>query len=152
MRRRKFIAGLCGAAAWPVAARAQQAERVRRIGVLMGSAATDTQGQSYLAAFIQGLRQAGWIEGRNLRIDVRWNPGEADLAQLYAAQLIGLVPDVILVGNTINLAAVRQSTNTVPVVFTQVADPVTQGFVPNVRQPGGMITGFSLLEFSLGGK
>jgi putative ABC transport system substrate-binding protein len=151
MHRRAFITLLGGAAAWPIAATAQ-GERVRRIGVLMSGPATDSATQSYLAAFIQGLRESGWNEGRNVQVDVRWNPGEAGLAQIYAAQLIGLMPDVILVGNTVNLAAIRQATNAVPVVFTQVADPVTQGFVQNVRRPGGMITGFSLLEFSLGGK
>jgi len=152
MRRREFITALGGAAAWPLAARAQQAERMRRVGVLMGGPATDPRAQSYLAAFIQGLRELGWNEGNNLHFEVRWNPGESGLAHIYAAQLIGSMPDVILVGTTINLAAIRQATNAVPVVFTQVADPVTQGFVQNVRQPGGMITGFSLLEFSLSGK
>ena len=153
IHRRAFITLLGGAAAtWPLAAQAQQPDRMRRVGVLMGGPATDSAPQSYLAAFIQGLRQSGWNEGRNLRVDVRWNPGEAGLAQIYAAQLIGLMPDVILVSNTFNLIAIRQATNAVPVVFTQVADPVTQGFVQNVRHPGGMITGFSLLEFSLGGK
>src|ERR1700752_5000025 len=125
---------------------------MRRIGVLMGHPATDPAAQSYLAAFIQGLRESGWREGRNIHIEVRWNPGGDDLARAYAAQLIALMPDVILVAGTINLVAIRQATNTVPVVFTQVADPVTQGFVQNVRRPGGMITGFSMLEFSLGGK
>jgi putative ABC transport system substrate-binding protein len=150
--RREFITLLGGAAAWPLAARAQQPGRMRRVGVLMGGPATDPATQSYLAAFVQGLHESGWNEGDNLHLDVRWNPGEAGLAQIYAAQLIGSIPDVILVGTTINLAAIRQATNAVPVVFTQIADPVTQGFVQNVRRPGGMITGFSLLEFSLGGK
>ena len=101
MRRREFITLLGGAAAaWPLAARAQQPERVRRIGVLMNGAATATVPQSYLAAFVQGLRQLGWTEGQNLRIDVRWNAGDAALARIYAAQLIGLMPDVILVTTT----------------------------------------------------
>jgi putative ABC transport system substrate-binding protein len=153
MRRRDFITLLgSAAAAWPMAARAQQPDRMRRVGVLMGGPATDSAAQSYLAAFIQRLRESGWNEGRNLQVDVRWNPGDAGLAQIYAAQLIGLMPDVVLVSNTINLIAIRQATNAVPVVFTQVADPVTQGFVQNVRRPGGMITGFSQFEFSLGGK
>jgi putative ABC transport system substrate-binding protein len=153
VRRRDFITLLGGAAAaWPLAVRAQQGERVRHVGVLMGQPANDPLGQSYVAAFIQGLRESGWNEGRNLHLDVRWNPGGAGLAPIYAAQLIGLMPDVILVASTSNLAAIQQATNTTPVVFTQVADPVTQGFVQNVRRPGGMITGFSLLEFSLGGK
>jgi putative tryptophan/tyrosine transport system substrate-binding protein len=152
MRRREFIAGLAGAAAWSRAARAQQAGSVRRVGVLMGYVATETLGQSYLAAFIQGLRQSGWTESQNLRVDVRWNPGDPGLARTYAAQLIGLMPDVILADTTLNLTEIRQATSTVPVVFVEVADPVTQGFVPSVRQPGGIITGLSLLEFSLGGK
>ena len=152
MRRREFITLLGGAAAWPLAARAQQPDRLRRVGVLMNAAATDTEYQSYLAAFLQGLRQLGWIEGQNLRLDVRWNAGDAGLARTYAAQLIGLMPDVILAGSTVNLTVVQQATSTVPVVFVQVADPVTQGFIASVRQPGGNITGFSYLEFSLGGK
>jgi putative ABC transport system substrate-binding protein len=152
MRRREFIAGLGSAAAWPVVARAQPTDRMRRIGVLMSAAATETEFQSNLAAFTRGLRQLGWTEGQNLRIDVRWNAGDAELARIYAAQLIGLMPDVILAASTIGLATIRQATNIVPVVFVQVADPVAQGFIPSLRQPGGNFTGFSLLEFSLGGK
>jgi len=152
MKRREFIAGLGSAAAWPLAARAQQAGGVRRIGVLMSAAATETEFQSNLAAFTRGLRQLGWIEGQNLRIDVRWNAGDAELARTYAAQLIGLMPDVILAASTIGLTTIRQATTTVPVVFVQVADPVAQGFVASVRQPGGNLTGFSLLEFSHGAK
>jgi putative ABC transport system substrate-binding protein len=153
MRRREFIAGLSGAAAaWPLAARAEQGGAMRRIGVLMNAAATETEYQSYLAAFIQGLRQLGWTEGQNLRIDVRWNAGDVGLARTYAAQLIGLMPDVILAAGTINLTVIQQATSTVPIVFVQVADPVAQGFVASVRQPAGNLTGFSLLEFSLGGK
>src|SRR5262245_39910041 len=142
MRRRDFITLITGSAAtWPFAADGQQPDRMRRVGVLMNGPATDSNAQSYLAAFIQGLRESGWNEGRNLEVNVRWNSGEASLAQIYAAQLIGLMPDVILVSSTINLIAIRQATNAVPVVFTQIADPVTQGFVQNVRRPGGMITG-----------
>jgi putative ABC transport system substrate-binding protein len=152
VRRREFIAGLGSAAAWPLTARAQHGERVRRIGVLMSAAATETEFQSNLAAFTRGLHQLGWTEGQNLRIDVRWNAGDAQLPRIYAAQLIGLMPDVILAASTIGLTTIRQATNTVPVVFVQVADPVAQGFVPSLRQPGGNFTGFSLLEFSLGGK
>jgi putative ABC transport system substrate-binding protein len=150
MDRRDFITLLGGAAAWPLAARAQQ--NVRRLGLLMHFPATDLRGHFYVAALVQGLREAGWVEGQNLRIDIRWNPGDRELARTYAAQLIGLLPDVIVVSTTVNLSAIRQATNSVPVVFLAVADPVTQGFVPSVKQPGGMITGFSLLELSLGGK
>ena len=152
MRRREFIAGLGSAAAWPVTAWAQQGAQMRRIGVLMSAAATETEFRSNLAAFTRGLRQLGWIEGQNLQIDVRWNAGDAELARIYAAQLIGLMPDVILVASTIGLTTIRQATSTVPVVFVQVADPVAQGFVGSVRRPSGNITGFSLMEFSLGGK
>jgi putative ABC transport system substrate-binding protein len=152
VRRRDFIAGLGAAAAWPLAARAQQPGGVRRVGVLMNSVATDTEFQSYVAVFIQGLRQLGWVEGQNLRVDVRWNAGNVGLSQTYAAQLLGLMPDVILVASTTNLTAIRQDTNTVPVVFVSVSDPVAQGFVASVRQPGGNITGFSRYEFSIGGK
>jgi putative tryptophan/tyrosine transport system substrate-binding protein len=120
--------------------------------VLMNSVATDTEFQSYVAVFIQGLRQLGWVEGQNLRVDVRWNAGNVGLSQTYAAELMGLMPDVILVASTTNLTAIRQDTNTVPVVFVSVSDPVAQGFVASVRQPGGNITGFSRYEFSIGGK
>jgi putative ABC transport system substrate-binding protein len=105
-----------------------------------------------VAAFIQGLRQLGWIEGQNLRVEVRWSAGNAELARTYAAQLIGLTPDVILAASTTNLTAIRQVTSTVSVVFVSVSDPVAQGFVASVRQPGGNITGFSGYEFSVGGK
>jgi putative tryptophan/tyrosine transport system substrate-binding protein len=153
MRRREFITLLGGAAAaWPLAVRAQQSDRVRRIGVLMNAAETETEYQSYFAAFSQGLRQLGWTEGQNLRIDVRWNAGDAGLARTYATQLIGLTPDVILAMSTVNLTAIKQSTSTVPVVFVQVADPVTQAFVASMREPGGNVTGFSYFEFSLGAK
>jgi putative ABC transport system substrate-binding protein len=153
MRRRAFIALLGGlGAAWPLAARAQQPGRMPRIGVLMNGAATETAPLSYVAAFVQRMRQLGWTEGQNLRIDVRWNAGDAELARTYAAQLIGLMPDVILVGSTTNLTVIRQATNTVPVVFLSVSDPVAQGFVPNLTHPGGNLTGFGSFEFSIGGK
>ena len=152
MRRRQFIVGLGGAAAWPMVARAQQPGQVRRIAVLMNGVATGGQDQSYLAAFIEGMRQLGWTEGQNLRIDVRWNAGDAELSRIYAAQLIGLMPDVVLASSTTNLTVIRQATGTVPVVFVLVSDPVAQGFVASVRQPGGNVTGFSMYEFSIGAK
>jgi putative tryptophan/tyrosine transport system substrate-binding protein len=153
MRRRKFITLLGGAAAtWPLAARAQQGANIRRVGVLMNRAATEADGQSYLAAFKQGLRQLGWIEGQHLRIDVRWNAGDAGLARIYAAQLIGQMPDVILAASTTNLTVIRQATSAVPIVFVLVTDPVAQGFVPSMSRPGGNITGFTNNEFSVGGK
>jgi putative tryptophan/tyrosine transport system substrate-binding protein len=118
----------------------------------MHAAATETEYQSFLAAFIQGLRQLGWIEGQNLRVEVRWNAGNAGLAQTYAAQLIELMPDVILAASTTNLTAIQQATSTMSVVFVSVSDPVAQGFVASARQPGANITGFSGYEFSVGGK
>jgi putative tryptophan/tyrosine transport system substrate-binding protein len=153
VKRREFITLLGGAAiAWPLAARAQQPERVRRIGVLMNAAATDAAAQSYLAAFIQAVRQLGWVEGKNIHVEVRWSAGDAALSRIYAAQLIGLKPDVILTASTTNLIAIQQATSTVPVVFLQVSDPAEQGFVANITRPGGNITGFTMFEFSVGGK
>jgi putative tryptophan/tyrosine transport system substrate-binding protein len=118
----------------------------------LSAAATEVEYQGYLAVFLQELRQLGWSEGQNLQIEVRWNAGDAVLSQTYAEQLVGLMPDVIVTGSTVNLAAVQHATNTIPIVFVQVAGPVTQGFVSNMQQPGGNTTGFSLFEFSLGGK
>jgi putative tryptophan/tyrosine transport system substrate-binding protein len=152
IRRREFIAGLGSAAAWPVVARAQQAEQVRRVGVLMNGAATEAIGQARVAGLVQELRQLGWTEGRNLRVDVRWNGGDAQLARIYAAQLIGLMPDLILASSTTNLTVIRRATSTIPVVFISVTDPVAQGFVASVTKPGGNITGFAFTEFSIAGK
>ena len=151
MRRREFIAGLGGAAAWPLAARAQQTQ-VRRIGVLLNGTAVESASQAELAAFVQGLRQLGWIDGQNVRMEVRWSGPDPTLGRIYAAQLIGLMPDVILVAATRNLKAVREATSIVPGVFVRVSDPVVQGFVADLRRPGGNITGFSSYEFSIGGK
>jgi putative ABC transport system substrate-binding protein len=153
MKRREFITLLGGAAAaWPLGVRAQPRDRVRHVGVLMNGAATEAALQSNLAALVQGLRQLGWVEGQNLHIDLRWSAGDASLARIYAAQLIGLTPDVIVASTTTNLIAIRQATSTVPVVFLSVSDPVEQGFVANVAKPGGNLTGFSAFEFSIGGK
>jgi putative tryptophan/tyrosine transport system substrate-binding protein len=152
MRRREFIAGLASAAAWPLVARAQQPERMRRIGVLMSGVATNSRLQSYLTAFVEALRQLGWNEGQNARIDVRWSAGDADLARTYAAQLIGLTPDVILSISTTNLNVIREATSTLPIVFVAVTDPVVQGFVASMARPGGNLTGFTPFEFSIGGK
>src|SRR5262245_13284923 len=151
MRRREFFTLLGGVSTWPLAARAQSGQQ-RRVGVLMNGVATDTELQSHVAAFMQELRQLGWLEGQNLRVDIRWPPGDAALAQTYAAQLIGLMPDVILAVTTLNLEVVRQATSTVPVVFLRVSDPVAQGFVASLPKPGGNLTGFSGTEFSVGGK
>src|SRR5262245_25066387 len=152
IRRREFITLLGGVAStWPLAARAQGGAQ-RRIGVLMNGAATETLLQAYVAAFIQGLRQLGWVEGQNLRIDIRWNAGDAALARIYAAQLIGLQPDVIVAPSTTNLTVLQQATTTLPIVFLQVSDPVARGFVASVARPGGNLTGFSAYEFSIGSK
>jgi len=141
MKRREFITLLGGAAAWPLAVRAQQpAGQARRIGVLMNGTGTEARLQSYLAAFVQGLHQIGWNEGQNVWIDIRWNNGDAALARTHAAQLIGLMPDVILAVSATNLMVIQQATNTVPVVFVQVSDPVAQGFVASVAKPGGNLT------------
>jgi putative ABC transport system substrate-binding protein len=118
----------------------------------MSSAATEPQGQSALAAFVERLRQLGWSEGRNLRLDVRWNAGDAELAKIFAAQLIGLMPDVILAATSTNLTLLRQLTSTVPIVFVTVTDPVEQGFVASLTRPGGNVTGFANFESAIGGK
>jgi len=152
MRRRDFIMLAGGAATWPLAARAQQPNVVRRVGVLMNGTATDAVLQSYVDTLVSRLDQLGWREGRNLHVDLRWSGGDAELARIYAAQLIGLMPDMIVAITTTNLIAVRQATSTIPVVFLSVSDPVEQGFVTNVAKPGGNLTGFSAFEFSIGGK
>src|SRR6516225_96533 len=151
MKRREFIAGL-GAAAWPMVARAQQGERMRRVGVLINGTATDGPRETYVNAFTEALRDAGWIEGKNISIDIRYNAGDAALARIFAAQLIGLMPDVIFASSTTNLTVIREVTNTVPIVFAAVSDPVEQGFVSSFAKPGGNITGFAAYEFSIGGK
>src|SRR5262245_63664535 len=115
----------------------------------MNGAATETKPQSYVAAFVQELRQLGWTEGRSLRIDVRWNAGDAALARIYAAQLIGLTPDVILTASTTNLTVIQQATNTVPVVFVQVSDRVEHGVVARITKPGGNLTGCSMSELAV---
>jgi putative tryptophan/tyrosine transport system substrate-binding protein len=153
MRRREFITLLGGAAAaWPLAARAQQSERVRRIGVLMSVAAEGTEGQARLAAFLKGLQQLGWTDGNNVRIEHRWGAGDADRIRSYAAELVALSPDVILASGDIVGLALRQATRTVPIVFTLIADPVGAGLVESLAHPGGNITGFSVYEYSLSGK
>jgi putative ABC transport system substrate-binding protein len=153
MKRRHFITLLGGAAAtWPIAARAQQGERERHVGVLMNYAASQEVGRSYVAAFTDSLRELGWNAGRNLRLDIRWNAGDAELAKIYAAQLIGLMPDVILASSTYNLSVIRDATSTVPIVFAGITDPVEQGIVPSLAHPSGNLTGFGNYEFSIGGK
>ena len=153
IERRKFLATLLGgAAAWPVAARAQQGERMRRIGVLAGQAANDSNGQARLAAFLQGLQELGWSVGRDVQIDIRWTGGNADDTRKYAAELVALAPDVILSSGTPAGTALVQTTRTVPIVFTSVADPVGAGVVDSPSRPGGNATGFISLEYGLAAK
>jgi putative ABC transport system substrate-binding protein len=153
MIRREFISLLGGAAvAWPLAARTQQGERPRRIGVLMNLAADDPQGQARIAAFVQGLAQLGWTEGRNVRIDYRWGPGDAERYRRYAAELVRLAPDIILASASPTVAAFQQTNRTVPIVFASVIDPVGAGFVASLARPGGNATGFITFEYALAAK
>jgi putative tryptophan/tyrosine transport system substrate-binding protein len=153
MKRRAFITLLGGATvAWPLAARAQQAERMRRIGVLMSLAADDPQGQARLAAFQQALQQLGWSDGRNVRIDVRWHENDADRARTYAQELIALAPDIFLADRTLSVGALQHVTRTLPIVFASVLDPVGAGVVDSLSRPGGNITGFMVYEYGFSGK
>jgi putative tryptophan/tyrosine transport system substrate-binding protein len=153
MRRRQFITLLSGAAAWPLAARAQQSEMMRRIGVLMGAVSNNPSGQARIAAFQQGLQQLGWAEGRNVRIETRWPaPGNADDIRRYAVELVALGPDVILATGSSSMAPLLQETRAVPIVFVQVVDPVGGGFVDSLARPGGNATGFTNFEYGLGAK
>jgi putative ABC transport system substrate-binding protein len=152
MRRREFVTLLGGAvAAWPLAARAQQPDRMRRIGIFVGIA-KDAEGLARVVAFRDGLQALGWVEGRNVQFDERWAAGDAQLMRPFAKELIALNPDVILVAANPALAALREETRTVPIVFAQVADPIGAGFVASAAKPGGNITGFSHIEFTIVGK
>jgi putative tryptophan/tyrosine transport system substrate-binding protein len=152
MRRREFITVLGGAATWPLAAQAQQSERVRRIGVLVGTAADDAIGQARIAAFLQGLGQLDWMVGRNVRMDVRWAAADADHTRGYAAELVALAPDVILASSGSVVGPLRRLTRTIPIVFTETSDPVGAGFVESLASPGGNVTGFLTFEYGLSGK
>jgi ABC-type uncharacterized transport system substrate-binding protein len=153
MKRRDFIALLGGATVvWPLAGRAQQAERVRRIGVLMAISEDDPLGQARVAMFRQALAELGWTEGRNLTITWRWTGGDIMLARQYATELVRLAPEVILANGTPNVAALQRATTTIPIVFAVVNDPVAQGFIASMAHPGGNMTGFSFLEYSMVGK
>jgi putative tryptophan/tyrosine transport system substrate-binding protein len=154
MTRREFMTLLGGgsAVAWPLIARAQQAERVRRIGVLMNLAADDPESSARLTAFVQGLQELGWTDGRNVRIDTRWGAGDADRIRKYAAELVALTPDVILATSSPAMAALQQVTRTVPIVFAQVADPVGAGFIASLARPGGNATGFTVFEYGISAK
>jgi putative ABC transport system substrate-binding protein len=151
--RREFITLLGGAAAaWPLVARAQQGERMRRIGVLTNLAENDPEGQVRHAAFLKGLQELGWLEGRNLRVESRWTGGDTSRGQKYAAELVALAPDVILTTGSAGLVPLLQVTRTIPIVFTIVPDPVGAGFVDSLSRPGGNATGFSQFEYGLSGK
>jgi len=153
MKRREFITLLGGAVAGgPLAARAQQGERVRRVGVLTNLAQTDSEGRARDEAFVHGLRQLGWTEGDNLRIDRRWTAGDAERARQYATELVALAPDVIVTTGSAGLIPLLQVTRTIPIVFTVVPDPVGAGFVDSLARPGGNATGFVQFEFGLTGK
>jgi putative tryptophan/tyrosine transport system substrate-binding protein len=153
MKRREFITLLGGAAvSWPLAARAQQGERMRRIGVLMNLGSDDAEGQARNAAFLQGLQELGWTVGRNVRIEYRWGAGDAELFRRHASELVALAPDVILASGGAVVPSLLQATRTVPIVFTGTPDPVGAGFVESLARPGGNATGFTNYEYGIGGK
>jgi putative tryptophan/tyrosine transport system substrate-binding protein len=152
MRRRDFITLLGGAAAWPLAARAQQSERVRRIGVLDSQTSDNPVGQARNAALLQGLRQLGWTEGHNLQIITRWAAGDEERLRKYAAELAALTPDVIVATGSPAVGPLLQATRTVPIVFVNVADPVGAGFVDSLAHPGRNATGFAMFEYSTSAK
>jgi len=153
MRRREFMTALGGAAvAWPLTARAQQGELVRRVGVLVGFRANDPQGEARVAALRQGLQALGWIDGRNLRIDLSWGAGDADSVRKRAAEMMALAPEVVLAAGSSAVAALQQQTRALPIVFVQVVDPVGGGFVESLAAPGGNVTGFTQFEYGISGK
>jgi putative ABC transport system substrate-binding protein len=152
MIRREFIAGLGNAAAWPVVARAQRGDRVRRIGVLMGLDENDPVEKARFSAFTQALADLGWANGRNVRMDVRWGGGDNNRTRALAQELVGLQPDVIVTSATPATVAVRRETRAIPIVFMNVGDPVASGIVARLDRPSDNITGFVILEATLGGK
>src|SRR5215467_7773436 len=153
MKRRDFITLLGGAAAaWPLAARAQQPERLRRIGVLMTLNESDPEVRAWAAAFQEGLQKLGWVQDRNVRIDYRWGEGDLHRLQSHAAELVRMTPDVLLAAATPALVALQRETRSLPIVFAQVSDPVRLGFVASLARPGGNMTGFANFEYAIGGK
>ena len=153
MKRRAFISLLGGAAAWPLAARAQQSGGgMRRLGVLTVFAKDDPEGQRRIAALLQRLQELGWADGRNLRIEFRWAGGDPDQSRFYAGELVGMKPDVILVNNALVMPLLQKETHIIPIVFVAIADPVVAGIVSNLARPGGNITGFTTGEYAIGGK
>ena len=151
MRRREFIRLLGGVATWPLAARAQERERIRRIGALINFAADDMEGQRRFAAFLQALQEAGWEVGRNVRVDIRW-AGDVEFNSKHAMELLALAPDVFLAAGAPTVRALQKATRTVPIVFTSSADPVGAGLVASLARPGGNATGFSSFDYNIGGK
>jgi putative ABC transport system substrate-binding protein len=152
MRRREFIEAVAGSAViWPLTARAQQTDQVRRIGVLM-NVADDREGQTRVAVFKQALQQLGWVDGRNVRIDIRWGANDVERDRRYATELAALAPDVLVASGTLSVAALQHVTRTLSIVFLNVSDPVGAGFVDSLARPGGNLTGFMLLEYSSSGK
>jgi ABC-type uncharacterized transport system substrate-binding protein len=152
MKRRQFITLLGGAAAWPLAARAQQPDRMRRIGILLPAAADDAQFQARVGVFLQALALLGWTIGRNVQIDTRWATANAEGIRRHAAELVTLAPDVILAPGSAVVGALQEATRTVPIVFVVVAEPVGAGFVDSLARPGGNVTGFTNFEYAMGGK
>jgi putative ABC transport system substrate-binding protein len=153
MRRRDFITGIAGsAAAWPLAAHAQQPEPMRRVGVLMGFPESDSQAQGFIAAFRDGLQKLGWTDGRNVRIDTRWAAFDAESRQRFAKELIALQPDLILSHTTPTTAALLEQTTTIPIIFATVTDPIGSGIVASLPRPGGIATGFTLVEPTMAAK
>jgi putative ABC transport system substrate-binding protein len=152
LRRREFIAGLGGAAAWPLSARAQQGDRVRQIGVLVPGDENDPVGKTFVSAFTKALADLGWTDGRNVRIDRRWAGADINRIRALAQELVGLQPDVILTTSTAGTVALQRETRTIPIVFANVGDPVASGLVARLDRPGGNVTGFATYEATLGGK
>jgi putative tryptophan/tyrosine transport system substrate-binding protein len=152
MKRREFITLFSSAAAWPLAAHAQQPERMRRMGVLMSYAENDREGRAWVAAFHEGFQKLGWMEGRNIRTDYRWATPDIELMQQFAKELVGLQPDLILSQNTPTTRALLQQTHTIPIIFGQVGDPVGDGFIAGLPRPGGNVTGFIGMEAAIAGK
>ena len=151
--RRELLAALGGAAAaWPLAARAQQPDRIRRVGVLMPLAENDPDAQGNVTAFREALQKLGWTDGRNLRIDYRWGGADSERVRTYATELVGLKPDVMLAASALALQPLQQETRSIPIVFTQISDPLGSGLVASLAHPGGNITGFTPSEFSIHGK
>jgi putative tryptophan/tyrosine transport system substrate-binding protein len=153
MRRRDFIKAIAGsAAAWPRAARAQQPQQVRRIGILMNFSSDDPEGQARLHAFDQALQKLGWSEGGNMRTEIRWAADDTDRFRRYSEELVAFAPDVILASTSASVAALQRATRSIPIVFANVIDPVGAGFITSMARPGGNTTGFTAFEYSIGGK